>query len=716
MNICNRIDFCFRKSFVVKEMIIVILCNLLLVGCGGDGGGGGSSDGNTPAPTTYTISATVTGLGGTGLVLKNNAGDDLAIAADGSFTFPTALNNGTAYNVTVATQPQSPGQYCSVKYGEGVINGGSVSTVTVGCYILESTIASGYDFNCSRRENGAVKCWGANLIGQLGLGDTVTRGDNTGEMGNILPALEFGTDRSVTHLAVGLIHSCAILDNGDLKCWGSGDRLGIYYNGDYGSRGDETGEMGDSLPAVVLGTGRTARQVDVGDGAHSCAVLDNGNVKCWGYNTSGQLGLGSTDTLGNLAGEMGDNLPTVDLGSGRTTAQIAVGNNFTCALLDNGSVKCWGNNSDGQLGQGDVTARGDQTGEMGDNLLAVNLGTGRTAVQIDAGGREESHVCAVLDTGAIKCWGSNIIGQLGLGNTNNRGDQAGEMGDSLLTVELGTGRTAKQVSAGTAHTCALLDNGSVKCWGYNASGQLGLGSTDSQGDQTGEMGDNLPAVNLGTGRTAKQISTGGHYTCALLDDDTIKCWGRNSSGQLGQGDTSNRGDATGEMGDNLPIVDLGSRLIITEIMRNPATVEDTLGEWIEIYNPGATPVDIGGCILSDAGTDSHAITSSVLVPAGGYTTLAASAAPGFTPNYVYIRTQFALSNSDDEVIISCNNTVLDQVTYDAVTFPVTAGASMNLNQVNFDETENDISTNWCAATTSYNGDLGTPGAVNNTCP
>ena len=118
---------------------------------------------------------------------------------------------------------------------------------------------------------------------------------------------------------------------------------------------------------------------------------------------------------------------------------------------------------------------------------------------------------------------------------------------------------AQRFSLGGAFSCAILYGGVVKCWGYNNYGQLGLGDSSNRGDGPGEMGDNLPVVDLGTGRTAKMIgaSAGGAHVCAVLDDDSVKCWGRNDYGQLGLGDTSNHGDGPGEMGVNLPVVDLG---------------------------------------------------------------------------------------------------------------------------------------------------------------
>ncbi len=235
-----------------------------------------------------------------------------------------------------------------------------------------------------------------------------------------------------------------------------------------------------------------------------------------------------------------------------TGVVIAAGNGHTCALRA-GTVKCWGYNGSGQLGLGDTADRGDGPGEMGVNLPAVDLGPGRTATAITAG---EVHTCALLDDATIKCWGANGFGQLGLGDTETRGDGPGEMGVNLPAVDLGPGRTATAITAGGAHTCARLDDATVKCWGWNGFGQLGLGDTADRGDGPGEMGANLPVVDLGPGRTATAVTAGYTHTCALLDDATIKCWGANYAGQLGLGDTANRGDQSGEMGVNLPAVDI----------------------------------------------------------------------------------------------------------------------------------------------------------------
>ena len=420
-------------------------------------------------------------------------------------------------------------------------------------------------FACVIVANGRVKCWGHGLYGQLGYGDTSSRGDDPNEMGDNLPYVDLGTGRTVKSLSVGGQQVCAILDNDKVKCWGQGVG-GVLGLGDGNNRGDGPNEMGDNLPYVDLGTGRTVVTLSAGAG-HTCAILDNGAVKCWGYNTNGQLGLGDTLNRGDGPSEMGDNLPVVNLGTGRTAVAVSAGWNHTCAILDNGSLKCWGYNSDGELGYDDATTRGDGSGEMGDSLAVINLGTGRTAKAVSAG---QLFTCAILDNGTMKCWGSNSNGQLGLGDSSSRGVNVGEMA-ALPIIDLGVGRTAVQVSAGNEQTCVVLDNATAKCWGINEYGQLGYDNLTNIGDGAGEMGASLTAINVGVGRTARAISTGNEFTCASLDNHTVKCWGRNGLGELGKGfkEGVTLGDAA--LGDNsgemtaLTSLDLGTSYSVTSI-------------------------------------------------------------------------------------------------------------------------------------------------------
>ena len=444
--------------------------------------------------------------------------------------------------------------------GANLIVGIPMTNITFGTNSASSSsLAMGYNHACGILDNGSVKCWGADSAGRLGQGtDTQVIGDAPGEMGDALAVTSLGTGRTATSISAGLpsssAHTCAVLDDGSVKCWGWNDngQLGI---GNTTTMGDAADKIGDNLAAVDLGTGRTATDVSVGD-RFSCALLDNGDVKCWGRNQYGQLGIGNTTTMGDAADEMGDNLSAADLGTGRTAVAIAAGYDHVCAILDNGQVKCWGTNGHGRLGIENTTAMGDNAGEMGDNLSYTSLGTGLTPVYIDAG---NGHTCALFDNGSVKCWGFNQYGNLGLGNNSHQGDASNEMGDALSFVDLGTGRTAVDLTAMTQSVCAVLDNGDVKCWGRNQHGQLGIENTATIGDGPNEMGDNLATTDLGTGVKALAIEGGFSHVCAIIENGSLKCWGSNGFGMLGIGSVEEKvGDNGNEMGDNLPFVNLGT--------------------------------------------------------------------------------------------------------------------------------------------------------------
>jgi alpha-tubulin suppressor-like RCC1 family protein len=407
-----------------------------------------------------------------------------------------------------------------------------------------------------------VKCWGQNDRGQLGLGDVLTRGGMPGEMGPNLPAVDLGTGRHATSVVVGDSYACALLDDHSVKCWGH-NNYGQLGQGDTNDRGDQPNEMGDHLPAIDLGTGRTALSI-AAESVTTCAVLDDHTVKCWGWDGGGELGIGEENPFqdaqcrGDQPGEMGDNLVRATLGTNLHAVSITAGSFHACALYDTGGIKCWGTNQTlGQLGLGDQTERGNWPPNMGDNLPFLDLGTGRKVKSVTAG---VYHSCAILDDDSLKCWGANVNGELGLGDTAPRGGNPGEMGDALKAVNLGTGRHATSVTVGNSYTCAVLDDSSAKCWGHNDLGELGLGDTTQRGVSPSDMGDHLPTVSLGTGRTARALSAAKStfVTCALLDDSSVKCWGSNDDAQLGLGSSGGeRGGNPGQMGDNLPIVQLG---------------------------------------------------------------------------------------------------------------------------------------------------------------
>jgi alpha-tubulin suppressor-like RCC1 family protein len=253
---------------------------------------------------------------------------------------------------------------------------------------------------------------------------------------------------------------------------------------------------------------------------------------------------------------MGSHLLDVNLGSGLSVQQLSLGGSHSCALLDYGIVKCWGDNDHGQLGQGDLVTRGSTRHSMGNHLQPIYFGMNTIAENVAAGG---NHTCAQLSDGTVRCWGGNGGGQLGYGDIVERGGDAATLVASLSPVQLGVGQLVEDVAAGSSLSCGLLSVGAVKCWGHNGLGELGLGDTQNRGDQPGEMGAALPAADPGSGRTVQVLAVGDHHVCATLDEQTVKCWGYNEFVQLGLGDAPTRGDEPGEMGDALPAVELGTR-------------------------------------------------------------------------------------------------------------------------------------------------------------
>lgn len=286
-------------------------------------------------------------------------------------------------------------------------------------------------------------------------------------------------------IALGAYHSCAILEDGSVNCWG--------YNGD-GQLGNGKQES-SATPVLVDLSGAKATAMALGS-FHSCALLEGGLIRCWGYGGMGQLGDGV---------ESSSRKPVpVDLGGVKATA-VALGAYHSCALLEGGIVKCWGSNSSSQIG-------------------AELIGRSATPVTIDLGGAVAielavgiDHSCALLSGGAVKCWGYGGYGQLGNGLKE----------DSLAPVSVALGVEAIGLALGFSHSCALLSGGAVKCWGSGLlHGQLGNGA----------KGDSFAPVTVELGAAqASVIVSGDSHSCALLEGSSMECWGHGGYGQLGNG-------------------------------------------------------------------------------------------------------------------------------------------------------------------------------------
>jgi len=416
--------------------------------------------------------------------------------------------------------------------GDGNLGDGTLdpSGNPVGVAGLDDAIdvSTGAGQACALRSGGAVVCWGRGHHGQLGNGSSLS--SSTPVTVSPLPP--------ASAISVGRDGACA-LTGGTVRCWGLNDE---------GQLGDGT-TTSANVPVTVTGL-TDAVAISVGN-THACAARAAGGAVCWGDNNGGELGNG---------GYTDSSTPTTVLGlDGPAIASLSAGIEYTCALLADASVRCWGANHVGQFGDGTTTSTTEAVPVPG--LSGVTL--------VDAGG---GHTCYLLSDGAVRCTGFNSSGQLGNGTTS----------DTNVPVAVASVTGAMDVSAGSTHSCAVLADGTTRCWGRNAYRQLGdqttavsrpqpvtptwgprIGNTvDVEGGtyQTcavptsgwvlcwggngygqlgnGSTGRSTVPVRAGGISTAVQVAAGLEHTCARLRSGEVLCWGGNSAGQLGTGDTS----------------------------------------------------------------------------------------------------------------------------------------------------------------------------------
>ena len=422
-----------------------------------------------------------------------------------------------------------------------------------------SQVAMGGFHACAVFKNGKVKCWGRNDNGQLGLLDDYPRGDSWDLMGAKLPFLDFGNQAGrVKKVSLTEKSGCVLFESGKVKCWGSNSDGQIASEGEMND-GPLYGKSGDDWPYVSLGDGVLAQDLVMGIANMACILTTLGKVKCWGQSIDGSLGIGPSESRGTKKGDMGNSLPFLDFGTTEKVIQIAVGDYHSCALFESKRVKCWGGNSRGELGLDDTRSRGLLNIEMGANLPFLEFGTTEKVMKIEAAGATN---CAIFESGRLKCWGNNSSGNLFMGNEQiSYGGEAGEM-KKLPFLDLGVNEKVTQISLGQLHSCAVFKSGRLKCWGSNYKGALGLESPNegSIGNLPEHLGKALPFVNLGKKLKVGYIAVGSMSACAVIQlTNEVKCWGKNDYGQIGSGDDQEGiGFGPNQMGDDLPYVDLGT--------------------------------------------------------------------------------------------------------------------------------------------------------------
>jgi len=346
-------------------------------------------------------------------------------------------------------------------------------------------VAVSLHHSCALTDTGHVECWGNNETGQLG------NGASGEDKESAIPVAVRGIDSAV-EVSIGKYYGCARLGDGELRCWGS----------NYGQLGN--GETGDesSRPTPVAVEGITTAVSLSAGSDQACAVLESGSVRCWGENDSGELGNGNLPS-----GASSPNQPSPVPVEGIETAEsVAVGTHHACAILEDGSVRCWGENKSGQLGNG-------EQGHEASRATPVEVRGLDSVADVAAGNR---HNCALLEDRGLRCWGDNFYGGLGTGDREARTEPTEVTGlESVVSV-----------AAGLGHTCAVLDGGRIQCWGHAEQGRLGNGETESVTSET--------PVSVEGIDSATSVAVNNH-SCGVLDDGSINCWGTDDREQLGDG-------------------------------------------------------------------------------------------------------------------------------------------------------------------------------------
>ena len=365
----------------------------------------------------------------------------------------------------VVAQAQGPG--VSVTPANPTILVGQTQQFTAAGMSIPATIDGGGNHACLLMSDRSVQCFGQNNWGQLGDGHIGTNASTPVAVSGLTTAVDVGA---------GMEHSCALLADGTMRCWGTSY---------VGQLGDGTFNGWADVPKPVLNLSGAIAGV-VG-GFHTCAILSDRSMRCWGRNQDGQVGNGDNTTDVSV--------PHTVIGLGGPVSTAIAGGYHTCALMPDATVRCWGRNTRGQLGDG-------TNNFFSSTPVPVSGMTNAAAV---SGGTW--HTCALLRDGTVQCWGENDNGQIG--NT---------LSHSNVPVTVAGISNAVAISTGTYHSCAVLTDGTTRCWGRNDDGQLGNGTTVNSSSPVQVSGLSGPI----------QIATGIFHSCALMPDRSGRCWGDNS--------------------------------------------------------------------------------------------------------------------------------------------------------------------------------------------
>jgi alpha-tubulin suppressor-like RCC1 family protein len=521
------------------------------VKCWGANGNGQLGQGTVGTPASTTVPAVALGIDG-------SAGQEALQVISGNYSSCALMKTGTVL---------CWGRDSWNTLGNGDGSTADSATPTAVNYIDGSTGKKAVSINegmassvCATLDTGALYCWGLNSIGQLGSGNT----DDFSEPGPIAAFDGSTPEKTVLTYEGGWTTSCALHSNNAVSCSGSSEKIrniqapiygiGPQFLKDFdGSAGKKAAQVavGENLSCIramdgavkcfgwvqYLGHGEQlkstgveyaskignelpkAKQVHVQGEIATCAILTDDSLSCWGYNSRG-LGFGSDEVILSKPS-------IVDFFDGTDDSRkvVSVGGGYyqSCVLSKLGAVHCWGYNSNSELGDGTIISKPDATPVVG-----LDGSTGNKVVAISSDSAFGHSNCAIMETGALKCWGHGAYGQIGNSLSVTQATPVDVTGIDGSTPST----TAVAVAKGRRHTCAIMATGAAKCWGTDGNGQLGNG-TGTTGDQNAPT--DVVGIDGTAGKKAVAISAGRYSTCALMENGAVMCWGKGSSGELGNG-------------------------------------------------------------------------------------------------------------------------------------------------------------------------------------
>ena len=418
-----------------------------------------------------------------------------------------------------------------------------------------SVSTGGFNHTCSIDSHGKPYCWGEGTYGALGRGSTASSSVPVAvDMSGVL------SGKTIKQIAVGDWHTCAVASDGRVYCWG--------YGVTHAELGNGTMSQANSPVAVATNgvlSGKTVKRIAAGFD-HNCAIASDDNVYCWGEGEHGALGNGSTARAATPVA-----VSTTGALAGKTIKRIAAGIWHTCAIASDDKVYCWGDNGNGQLGNGSTTQSNVPIAVSTTGALA-----GKTIKRIATGGGN-SFNCVIASDDKAYCWGKNDHGQLGNGSTTQSNVPV-----AVSTTGALAGKTIKRIATGSDHACAVTTDDQVYCWGRNSNGELGNGST---ADSNVPVAVSMPGTLAG--KTIKRLSGGSYRTCAIAYDNQVYCWGNNDHGQFGNNSTTSSRTpvATSSNGDSISSGQMKVRAQYAE--KTAATCNAVTSGWQDITSNSA---------------------------------------------------------------------------------------------------------------------------------